>query len=41
MGRTAEAETLRTTLQQELLRCRLRERARHPLLGPELAFAFR
>jgi hypothetical protein len=39
-GKTAEAERLMTTLRAEMRTLRLREACRHPLLGPELAFAF-
>lgn len=41
MGKTEEADNLRKALRDEMLQTRLRERARHPLLGPELAYAFR
>jgi tetratricopeptide (TPR) repeat protein len=39
-GRGAEAEHLLATLRAELKTIALRTRCRHPLLGPELAFAF-
>lgn len=40
MGRNAEALALRDALRGELTRIDLRRRPSHPLLGPELAFAF-
>ncbi|MGE3171247.1 MAG: tetratricopeptide repeat protein [Planctomycetota bacterium] len=40
LGRTAEAEQLRATLREEMTRIDLRRRSQHPLLGPELAFAW-
>ncbi len=40
IGETAAASTLRDTLRRELLTLDLRGRQQHPLLGPELAFAF-
>ncbi len=39
-ARMAEAEQLGATLRAEMRTFRLREPCRHPLLGPELAFAF-
>jgi tetratricopeptide (TPR) repeat protein len=41
MGRGEEAAQLRATLRGELTTLRLRARMQHPLLGPELALAFR
>ena len=41
VGRTAEAEALQTALRRELTTIHLRRPLQHPLLGPELAFAFR
>ncbi len=40
IGRTSEAETLRATLRRELTAVHLRRPATHPLLAPELAFAY-
>lgn len=40
IGRTDEAEALRTALRRELATIHLRRRPQSPLLGPELAFAF-
>ncbi|MBM4062949.1 MAG: hypothetical protein FJ265_17915 [Planctomycetes bacterium] len=39
-GRTAEAAALRGTLRAELDAIHLRRRPQHPLLGPELAYAY-
>ncbi len=39
-GRGAEADTLLSTLRTEMRTLALRQRCRHPLLGPELAFVF-
>jgi tetratricopeptide (TPR) repeat protein len=41
VGRTAEAESLQQAVRRELLAIHLRRPPQHPLLGPELAFAFR
>ncbi|MCB9885155.1 MAG: hypothetical protein H6838_06655 [Planctomycetes bacterium] len=41
MGRQQESDQLLAALRSEMLRIRLRQRAQHPLLGPELAYAFR
>ncbi len=41
MGRQPESEQLLAALRAEMLRIHLRQRAQHPLLGPELAYAFR
>lgn len=41
MGRQPESDQLMAALRTEMLRIDLRQRARHPLLGPELAYAFR
>jgi hypothetical protein len=41
VGRNAEADTLLRALRRELLAIHLRRPPQHPLLGPELAFAFR
>lgn len=41
MGRRDEGEQLLATVRTEMLRINLRQRAHHPLLGPELAYAFR
>lgn len=41
VGKDREAERLHRTLQRELLEVHLRRPCRHPLFGPELAFAFR
>ena len=40
MGNFAEAEALQQALRRELTTIHLRSRMAHPLLGPELAFAF-
>lgn len=40
MGRGAEARALRAALRRELTAIDLRRRPSHPLLGPELAYAF-
>jgi len=40
IGETAAATQLRDTLRRELLTLNLRGRQQHPLLGPELAYAF-
>ena len=40
VGRSEEATQLRTALRHEMRTLRLRTRLQHPLLGPELAFAF-
>lgn len=40
VGRTDEATQLRDALRREMRTFRLRSRLQHPLLGPELAFAF-
>jgi len=40
-GRVDESETLLRTLRAELTTIRLRRSPRHPILGPELAFAYR
>lgn len=39
-GRTDEADTLTATLRREMTTVHLRRRAQHPLLAPELAYAF-
>ncbi|HEX6813536.1 MAG TPA: hypothetical protein VF384_18090 [Planctomycetota bacterium] len=39
-GKVAEAEQLQQTLRSEMRAIWLRRRSEHPLLGPELAFAF-
>ena len=39
-GRTADADLLRTTLRAEMRTFRMRQPCRHPLLGPELAYAY-
>ncbi|MBL9079043.1 MAG: hypothetical protein JNL08_16180 [Planctomycetes bacterium] len=41
VGREPEAAALQTALRRELRRIHLRQPLQHPLLGPELAFAFR
>jgi hypothetical protein len=41
MGQVADAEALQTALRRELTTIHLRSRMMHPLLGPELAFAYR
>jgi tetratricopeptide (TPR) repeat protein len=41
MGRTDEADELRTALRRELREIHLRRRLMHPLLAPELALAYR
>lgn len=41
VGRTAEADALQQAVRRELLAVHLRRPPQHPLLGPELAFAFR
>jgi hypothetical protein len=39
-GNTAEADALRAALQREMKALDLRSKSQHPLLGPELAFAW-
>ncbi len=41
IGRNDEADRLQQALRRELLAIHLRQPPQHPLLGPELAFAFR
>jgi hypothetical protein len=40
IGRSDEADTLKRSIRAELLKIDLRRTPQHPLLGPELAFAF-
>ena len=41
MGRTSDGQALRAALRRELTTIALRRRPSHPLLGPELAYAYR